>query len=300
MDTEKLANYLELLRYDRNIKQEDFIDGITSPRQYQRYRSGLCQIPISVISGFSKKLHIPIIDLFNQFEKQINKDNEEVSNFINFVFTGRYEEALVLYKQLDSRILLDEYLVKFLLMGHFMLEYKTDKISKSNFVSKIKSLVNFDNLMTMKILNDFESYLLGILMEYDNNNRKKILGKLYSVYMNYSDRYSKMGNYSELQLLFWICKNLGKEKEYEKVISLCDKAIEICTGNRNYYLLEYFYYYRYLSNMRVGTLVDDSDLTKCICLLQLKSESQRNKFYSIIVKDLDVDIREFIFKNLLL
>ena len=59
MDNVKLINYMENLRYERNLTQEEYLFDVVSQRQYYRYRKGESEIPLEIIDKLANKLKIP-------------------------------------------------------------------------------------------------------------------------------------------------------------------------------------------------------------------------------------------------
>ena len=59
MDNVKLINYMENLRYERNLTQEEYLFDVVSQRQYYRYRKGESEISLEIIDKLANKLKIP-------------------------------------------------------------------------------------------------------------------------------------------------------------------------------------------------------------------------------------------------
>lgn len=55
MDNVKLINYMENLRYERNLTQEEYLFDVVSQRQYYRYRKGESEIPLEIIDKLATR-----------------------------------------------------------------------------------------------------------------------------------------------------------------------------------------------------------------------------------------------------
>ncbi|MFP4478659.1 MAG: hypothetical protein ACLFPM_04425 [Candidatus Izemoplasmatales bacterium] len=293
MDTEKLANYIETLRYKRKLKQEEFIDKVTSMRQYQRYRSGESQMPISIIYKFANKLNMNPRRLLLEYDEEIIKETEEVISFFNLVVSKKIVEAnQKMAKFLNQRFIDDENL-SFFDISKALLGFYAGSHSRFTMIQQIKKTIKYDLIFKETMLTNWELYGLGILLEYSQEDPKKILDKLIS--QQKGDMLYALGRnlYANLQIYYWIVKNLGKLERYEEVIDNSTKAIDLCQRNYSYYSIHRFYYFRALAKYRLDQETYKEDLNKIYYLSKTFPYIDIDFYSRMFKKDFNIDFNEY-------
>lgn len=293
MNSLKLINFMENLRYDRKISQENYLDGIISQRQYYRYRSGESEIPFEVITSFADKLNIPISNLLEQFDDQYSNENEMTLLFFNLVFSNQIKEAYEEYKKLKSHIFISAMNENLFKSSKVFLDFLDGRILKSDFIKELYRFIDYPKVMKKSAFPDDEIYMLGLLMEYSESDRKKILNKLYDVLRNRGQLLG--GNVmAEYRVYFWMIKNFGRIKKYEEVVEMCEIAIKLSNSYFMHYLLEYYHYYKALAHKRLGEEdLFEHHLVQAVLNLEHRSDDQKQKFYKQIVRDTGLDPANF-------
>ncbi|MFO7968508.1 MAG: hypothetical protein R6U15_00160 [Candidatus Izemoplasmatales bacterium] len=298
MDIVNLLNYMENLRYDRKMTQEVYLDGVISQRQYYRYRSGESEVPFEVIIKFANKLQIPLLKLISSFQKHTEKEKEVVKEYMNLIMNRRLKEANHLMKNFKNLMLLDEETVVFYYSSKILYKFYSQKISQMEMISQLKEKVDFESIMKKEILHDSELYLLGIIMEYSDENREMIFSKI--DYMRKNDKLLLGGNVLfNSQVFFWIIKGLGRMNRFDELIEIADIALEYSINNYSYYSTEYFHYYKALAYYREGHKKRfEDELLKTIYILLQLDNYKRNRFFKVIKKDADISCKEFLIKKI--
>ena len=298
MKTEELANYIEKLRYGRNISQESFLQEIISLRQYQRYRSGQSIMPIEIAEKLANRLSIPIEKLLYEFEEDKNIESALVKDFYNRVASRNIVEAKKLSKEFHDYVFIDEEKYIIYSSARYLLDYFCDKLSVVEMIKKQADLINYPEMLKNEVLTDPEILILGILLEHSITEREVIVEKLTSIFDKSNILVSGSNLYSYTQVLFWIAKYYGRINEFEKVVKFCNLGIKYNFENKTIYLLEYFYYYKALVLYRTKKFDDFQEvLYRCILLLESEENFERKKyFYDIMIKDLQINPYEFLIR----
>jgi transcriptional regulator with XRE-family HTH domain len=298
MDIVKLLNFIEDLRYERNITQEAFLSNVISQRQYYRYRYGESEAPFEVITKFADKLDIPFFKLLAQFKAETDKEQKKVETYFNYVINKRLVEADKLFNQFSKLKFIENDSKRFIKLGKTIYDFYKGSLSKFELVNILKRIINYDDILKKDSIYDIELYMLGIIMEYNDIDRKNILKHIIS--LNNKNKLIVSGNRLYItQGYFWITKNLGREKKFKEVIRFADEAIKYCKKEYSCYCLEYFYYYKALVYYKMGeqTKFEEELYNTIVVLLSLK-EVARDNFINTIKKDTDISSVEFLLNKL--
>lgn len=295
MNSTNLINYMENIRYERKISQEEFIFDVVSTRQYFRYRNGDSEAPFEIIVKFANKLEIPFLRLIYQYVEDKKKDKKLVQEYFNLVVSKKHKEANELFNRINEKHLIDEDSRTLAKVGKALDEFNRGSLSTIEFCSLMREFIKYKKLIKKESLHDFEVYLLGLLMEYSESDREEILTKLTLLFKN--DKIITGGNVVfNLQTLFWIIKNLGREKNYSKLIEMSEYAIKYAKKGFSRYELEYFHYYKALAHLRTGDNINfEQELYSAIIINLYNSDDKKIKFFNTIRKDTGLSPEEFLF-----
>jgi len=296
MKTEELANYIEKLRYGRNISQESFLQEIISLRQYQRYRSGQSIMPIEIAEKLANRLSISIEKLLYEFEEDKNIESNLVKDFYNFVAMKKIDEAMELDENFKKYVFIDEEKQILYESAKYLLDFFRKKLSLVELVKKQAELIEYPKMLKNEVLTDPEILILGVLVEYAPLERKSIIVKLTSIFNKSNILISGSNLYSYTQVLYWIAKHYGREKEYENVLKFCNLGIKYNLDNKTTYLLERFYYFKALVFHKTDKTDEfEEALYKCILFIESDNSIEKKKyFYKMILKDLEVNPYDFL------
>ena len=298
MDIVKLLNFMENLRYDRKMSQDNYLRDVVSQRQYYRYRNGESEVPFDVIIKFANKLQIPLLKLISSFQSSSEKEKALVKEFLNLVINKKLDEARILKSKMRNLLLLDEETHVFYHLSKLLFDFYTNRINSAELILQLKSNINFENIMKKEVLHDSEIYLLGIIMEYSEKDREVILKKIINLRNNNKLLFGSNPSL-DAQTFFWIIKNLGRLNRFEELISMADTALQLSKNSYSYYSVEYFHYYKALGHKGLKQQEKfEDELFKTASILLYLDKHKREHFFGIIKKDTDIDCVNFLIERL--
>lgn len=290
MDVTKLLIYMDSLRYERNLKQEEFLHDIVSQRQYYRYLSGQSEPPFNIIIALAKRLNLTLDRLVDNYIYTKDKNRKKVQHYFNLVLTRQFEKATKEQNEIQRITHLDDYSTIFFKLGIILQLFYNKKVSKLHLSHSIKNIIKFDKIIKHDSLQDVELYGLGLLMEYSEIDREIILKRVLKLYHDNKIMLTENRLYIA-QMYFWIIKNLGRLHLFEKVIELSNKAINYCSMTHSIYLLPDFHYYKALAYYKLNNInkfkATLCDLSK---LLQVCKKEKNILFKHLVLKDTNYDI----------
>jgi len=294
MDTTSLINYLETLRYQRKLTQEEYLHDIISQRQFYRYTKGESEVPFEVIDKLIERLGIPYLNVITQFTEETKKDKKLVQEYFNLVMNKKYQEAECVFERIDKSNLIDDDSISLAKAGKAIYTFYKGFFSKLELCTQLKENMKYDMLIRKETYHDFEIYLLGLIMEYSEKDRPIILKKLIQVLTD-KKMYIRDNMVYMMQVYFWVIKQLGRDKKYNKVIYVAEKAIFVSNKYYSFYCLNYFHYYKALAHKKLNQMIEfEEDLYKAIILCFYRSKDRDEKFVNTIYKDTGINGIDFV------
>lgn len=297
----EISNYLEKIRYGRKLTQEDFVEGVVSLRQYQRYRSGECEITYEKIDQFARKLGIPTKRLMNEFEREYSDQYRLVNQFYSAVVNKDFKLVVELREKLDQEILFSEdcrsYYHHALIMYHFY----TGKISKDEAKIQSAKLINYPLILKQVFFTDVEILIMSFMLSItEKDERNKVLKKLTEIFDSGNSIMSGENDMIYALILMRLAQTHGSNKNYPKVIQLCDLAIQYGITYRQFYLMEYFFYYKALAHFSIQEFDKyEESLFRCYACLHMEGNKKKiEKFTKLIEDDFQIVYDTFIMKYL--
>lgn len=301
MNSMELCIYLEKIRFGRNVSQEEFVSGIVSIRQYQRYKIGQSVIPYEKISQFAEKLGLNSKKLLSEFEKEKTKQYVKINSFYNAVANNDYRNAIKLKNELDKDHIISSEGRQYYEHANVVFKYYSKELTTSEVISKVTRLINYPQILKQQYYTDVEVLILSFLLNvFTGNQQDMLLNRLNSIFEDADNIMSGDSEYIYTLILMRIAKIHGIKRDYPKVIYFCELGIDRGIIHKQYYLWEYFYYYKALSHYALGQreLYEDS-LLKCYHVLQMEgNHSKIEKFTNLIEGDFNINYREFIFNKI--
>jgi transcriptional regulator with XRE-family HTH domain len=298
MDTQKLLNYMENLRIGRKMSQATYLFEIISQRQYYRYRSGESEIPFDILNKLANNLDIPLLKIISSFQAHAQAEKEIIFEIYNLVIRKRFSKANQLLKKHKNLLLLDKENKLFYYLSKVLLRFYQNQISNLEMVEILKVKIDYVNTMKKQILHDSELFILGVIMEYSDDDREIILNKVDQLREN--NKLLLSGKVIlNFQVFFWIIKNLGRSSSFDELLEIADIAIETSKKNYSYYSLEYFYFYKALAYFALNKEKEfDEALTNTIYTLFQTDKFKRENFFKTIEKDTEINAKEFIINKI--
>ena len=301
MDSMELANYLEKVRYGRKISQEKFVEGICSLRQYQRYRSGECEIPIEKIEAFARRLSIPSQKLLKEFEREKKEQDTLIDDFYNAVANQNLDRIKVLSQQIQKDIIIEEENRLYYKYTLIIDKRLSNRISKESAGKEISKLIDFPQIIKNSYFTDIEILILSTLLDLiDGALQKKLLNRLTDLFDTQENIMSGGNDLILSTILVRLSKAYGVLKDYGQVIHFCDLGLERGMHHRRFYLFDSFYYHKALAYYALEDYFNYEDsLFKCYSILQIEgNEKKIERYTSWIEKDFNINFNLFIINYL--
>ncbi len=301
MESMELANYLEKVRYGRKISQEKFVEGICSLRQYQRYRSGECEIPIEKLESFNRRLGIPSQKLLKDFERQKKEQDALLDEFYNAMVNQKTEQINEINKIIRQDIIIEEENKTYYNYIWIMNKLMKNELSESQAFAKVSKLINFPKILKNQYFTDIEILILSSLLELtDGDIHKKLLHRLSDLFTSEENIMSGGSDLIHSTILMSLSKTYGILRDFTKVIQFCDLGLKRGLHSRRFYLFESFYYYKALAYHALEDYSNYEDnLFKCYNVLHMEGNQQKTeRFTDRIEKDFKIKFDLFIINYL--
>ncbi|MCK4551959.1 MAG: helix-turn-helix transcriptional regulator [Tenericutes bacterium] len=298
MNSMELANYLEKIRFGRNVSQEEFVSGVVSIRQYQRYKNGDSVIPYEKIDQFAEKLGINTKKLLTEFEKERSVQYSKINVFYNAVANNDYKTAIDYKRKLDSDLIISEEGRKYYTHANLVFDYYSKKITHAEVIQRVSDILNYPNILNQKYFTDVEVLILCFLLTvFSGKQQDLLLNRLNNLFSDSENIIAGDNNYYIYTLILMrLARTFGIKNDYPQVIYFCDLGIERGIESKQYYLWDYFYYYKSLAHYALGQKEDfDTALLRCFNVLFMEgNHSKIEKFTALIEKDYNIDYKEYI------
>ena len=298
----EIANYLEKIRYGRKMSQEAFVEDVCSLRQYQRYRSGECEITYDKIERFATKLGIPAKKLMYEFERDSNSQYKTLNDLYNAVVNGDKLQIEKMKDILKDDSIYGEERKMYYIHALSLNDYFSGKISKEEILIRTCDLVNYPSVLKQNYYTDIEililSFMLSIIPPEDNN---KLLKKLTGLFDTAEGILSGENDLVYALILMRLTKSHGIQKNNPKVIQLCEIGIQRGIRYKQYFMLDYFFYYKALAHFKLEeySLYEDA-LFRCYNVLHMEGNAKKiEKFTKLIEDDFKIAYDSFIMKYLM-
>jgi len=297
----ELSNYLEKIRYGRKLTQEDFVDGVVSLRQYQRYRSGECEIPYEKLQQFSDKLGIPSRKLLNEFEKKKQEQLNAINEYYNVVVNKDLQQADKYRTELKQDIIIEEETQVYYRHATILHDYNQDKLSKTDAAHISAKLIDYPKILKQDYFTDIEVLVLSSLLTFLNvEQQQPILERLSELFDKQTDIITIENDIIYTMILMRLSKSYGMQKNFPQVIRVCNLGIQRGKRLKRYYLWEYFYYYKALAYFRLEDYVNYEDsLFRCYNVLHMEGNKKKIELFTgYIEKDFNINFHNFVLNYL--
>jgi len=296
MQTVKLIEYMEELRYKRKLSQHFYLEGIVSQRQYYRYRDGTSEPSFSTLGMLSDKLGIPLGKLITDYFENEEIIKKKTRKYFNHIINKNFNDANLVYLDLKDRNITDLDCLMTIKVGEVLKEFYLGTIHLEHFIFEVKKIINFESIMEKESLFDVELYMLGLIMEYSTLDRENVLEFILNAFKE--DKILKTGNrLFVIQAYFWIIKNLGRLERYDDLINVAEEAIEYSKLKFSSYCLEYLYYYKALAHFNLQQKFEfDTEISNTLIVLLQLEESKKHKFLKTIENDTSINIEKYMKK----
>ncbi len=297
MNSMELSNYFEKIRFGRNVSQEEFVSGIVSIRQYQRYKNGDSVIPYEKIDQFAEKLGINSKKLLAEFEREKYNQYMKINDFYNAVANNDYKTALTLKDELDKDLIISEEGRVYYTHANIVLKYYSREFSIEEVIKNVSELIDYPNILKQQYFTDVEVLILSFLLSVFTGKQQDMLLKRLNAMFDSSESILSGGTeYIYSLILMRIARTYGVKRDYPRVIYYCDLGIERGVQNKQYYLWEYFLYFKSLAHYALGQKEEfDQAIQKCFYVLNMEGNHAKvEKFTTLIEKDFSINFKKYV------
>ncbi len=253
MNMTGILNYIDKLRYERNLTREELIDGITSTATYNRYLNGDTKATVDVILKLTERLGFSTKNLLETYFTTFKSTSDDITAYFNYVLHRDDEQAKKYLQKIQSNHNLDIPQLKALKIVQALDKNNKGRSNTEQLVEELKVIIDFDKIQNHEAFADFELYTLGLIMSLSETDRSRMLKKLLE--LNEQDKLFRTHNvYSTSRMYYWLIKFLLKENEYESMLELTKSAIDFCEKRYSTFLITEFYYFKSLVLHKLGRI----------------------------------------------
>lgn len=298
MNSIEIANYLEKIRIRKNISQDDYVSGIVSVRQYQRYKSGDSIISSDKIDMFGEKLGVTSKKLLTDMLNEKNRQYSNINDFYNSVVNNDFRRAVVLKEQLDQEIMISDDAKLYYNYSKIIYKHYSRRLAINDVISELSELIDYPNILKNRYFTDIEMLILSFFLNiFTGEKQEKLLKRLDEILKVEGSIISRDGNHNIYTLvLMRKAKIYGIKKDYEKVIYYSDLGIRKGIEFKRYYLWDYFYYYKALSYYALGNKSEfNKAIFNCFNVLYMENNQAKiEKFTNLIERDFNIDFKNYV------
>ncbi len=276
--------FLDSLRKSRNMSREEFIDGIISLRQYQRYVNGESSLNNEKLFKLIDKLGM---NYFNVHKLYFNNSKDaltKLNNIYGEISRDNIHLASELFNKISKNELRNEYSILYYNLCELLLFKKTRKMPEPLITEKLKKLINYPDCLKNKIINFVEYVAFIHISSYSSENYDdtRILNYLYDKIKN--DNIS-----TDTILLSYmpstyahVARRLGIINEFEKSLSIAQKGIDWCLKYENHNSLAHLFMYKAFSLKNLNREEDSLlSVKKAFALLFIEDKEHKTKKFTL-------------------
>ncbi|MDO9629714.1 MAG: hypothetical protein Q7I99_07410 [Acholeplasmataceae bacterium] len=294
--SKELSLYFDKLRFERNMTQELFVNGIVSIRQFRRYLKGECNIPQDIINQLARRLGFKPEYVIWDFESERINEANLINNFYNAVANVDVEAADDYNKQIKGKYIIDNVNKLYYDYTVSLYNFYRKKIDESSLIDISVKLIDFPNILQNRVLSTAEIMVLSSLLTLQKFQEKEVIAERLKLFVAQPELMISGHNERMVVLcLQRLAQYEGVKKNYLEVIRLCNHGIEYNTRLKMFYLLEYFLYFNSLAYYRLGNIEKyEESLFRCYSSLHAENiEKKIAKFTRLIEDDYNISFHDF-------
>lgn len=276
--SQEFGLFIDNIRRSRNMSREDFVDGILSTRQFQRYLKGESSITNDKIFQLVDKLEMNILNVYKLFINREDTEYKLVHNIYNLIITFNYKEAFNIINQTEESTFSSKYNQSFFLYCKITTLYNLKRISKHMAMNQYKRLIDYPKCLDYEDVNFIELITLISLSSYQliNKDDKRIAYFLYNILKEERLRYDNEINSKIPSLIVATCQTLGMLREYDKVLRLSQQGIKLCFKAQILNSLPHLFYYKSLALLNQDKREDAlKEVKKLFMLLEIQNNEEK-------------------------
>lgn len=241
--------FVDNLRKSRNISREEFIDGIISIRQYQRYVNGESSLNNEKLFKLVDKLGM---NFFNVHKLYFKKTKDEIVKLYE-IYDEISKGKLIVGSELLSKVSIDDfndvYSKSFFKLVELLLLLKSKKLPDSLVIDRLKDLIGYPNCLENKIINfvEYVAYIHISSFSSDKYDDKRILNYLYDKIRNNNISSDAISIQHIPSTYAHISRRLGVIGEYDKSLKIAQNGIDWCIKYESHNALAHLLMYKAIS-----------------------------------------------------
>jgi len=278
-----LGLYIDNLRKSRNISREDFIDGIISTRQYQRFVNGESSLNNEKTFKLIDRLGMSFFNVHKLYVLHTNKQRPKLNNIYKEIISENLNSASEFIEELSPDDFFDEYNKLFYEVLKLILHRRKKTMPFNLVADKLKRIINYPDCMKNEVMS-FIEYIVYLNISsdnLDNNDDIKILNFLYEKISNENINFDYFSKRYIPSTYAHVAKKLGSIDEYKKALVISQKGIEYCKGAETINSLAHLYIYKALS-LKYLERLDESYIAakKCFDVLDIEEKDFKTKSFT--------------------
>ena len=290
------GSFIDDLRKSRNVSREDFIDGILSIRQYQRYVNGEASLNNRKLLMLIDKIGMDFLTVHKLYFKKIKDDLIDLYTIYGEISKGNLIFGSEELGKLTTDDFEDEYSKSFYKLLELLLLKKSKKMPDSLVNDKLKKLIDYPNCLENKIISfvEYVAYINISSYSSDKYDDKKILNYLYNKIRNDNISADSLLIHYMPSTYAHISRSLGVIEEFDKSLNIAQKGIDWCLKHERHNSLAHLFMYKAISLHSLDRL-DEALLPakKAFLLLSITENDMTAKaFTKVFEKTFNMKVNE--------
>lgn len=246
MVNNSFAQFIEELRISRNLSRDEFLEGIISKRQYQRFLNGESSIKNDIMTQLLSKLEINSLDVYYQNIINSEQHSKDIRKAHELYISFKYTEAYKILHSIKIEDVKSSYDTKFYTYLLTALEIYFKKLPESVGVEKIANMINYPEILDSQMLTLLEINTLLYISDYmiKKKNDHRIPSFLYKVFKDEANIYNQINPFYRPILYSSLSRALGVVDEHEKSVKIADIGIKQCEQDQILAGLGHLLYYK--------------------------------------------------------
>jgi tetratricopeptide (TPR) repeat protein len=269
------------------MNREEFLDGIISIRQYQRFLNGESSIKNDVIEKLISKLKLDSVLLTKIYLSNFDTIHQKLNTIQSLCNRLEFKKANTMLSEIQYNKLENETNKQHYNYLKITLDMHLNRITKQNAMNLLKELIEYPKLLKNFAPNFVEFATLILIHEYlfQYEGDQRATNYLYEMISEHSnDVITKLKVY-EPPLFASLSKTLVKIHEYDKALKIANKGINVSHRHQVYGSLAHLYYYSaYIYNKMNNEEKVLENLRKMFAILYVEDTKEKTKMFENVSK----------------
>ncbi|MCK5388240.1 MAG: helix-turn-helix transcriptional regulator [Candidatus Izimaplasma sp.] len=237
--------FIDNIRSSRNMSKEDFVEGILSTRQFQRYLKGESSISIDKILKLIDKLELEFFTIYNLFLKSSSFEYNMINEIYYHIMSLEFKEAFEIIEKYEAHNFISLYEKKLFDIYSIITKHKLLRISRDMAINSFEESIDYDKVMKNGEITYIELTALLYLVQivHDKSKQHSIMTKLFIILKSHKITDFDEKN-SKMVFVYSVFSGLlGTIEKYDEVIYIAKKGINLCEIHKTMNSLSQLYYY---------------------------------------------------------